>query len=80
MDKEVAKLGPGGTLGQVKDIALKAIEQEKSECAGKMEGLKSQLDKAFDKMGDGAPVRTQKSPLPSGKVLENLINGGRKIR
>jgi hypothetical protein len=75
MDEGVKKLGPSGTLGQVKDIAFQAIEKVKEECKGKMTGLKDQVNKAFEKMGDGAPVRTQKSPLPSGDLLNRLTGG-----
>jgi hypothetical protein len=75
MDSAVKELGPNGTLGQVKDIAFKAIEEVKSECKGKMKGLKDQVNKAFEKMGDGAPVRTQKSPLPKGESLDRLFGG-----
>ncbi|MEP7456975.1 hypothetical protein [Phyllobacterium sp. SB3] len=75
MDSAIKDLGPDGTLGQVKDIALKAIEQVKKDCKGKMDGLKSQVDKAFEEMGDDAPVRTKKSPLPSGDLLDKLFGG-----
>lgn len=76
MDAAVANLGPEATLGQVKDIAMQAIEDVKPECKGKMNDIKSKINEAFEKMGDDAPVRHQKSPLPKGSLLDRLFGRG----
>ncbi|NKC52282.1 hypothetical protein HED63_26690 [Ochrobactrum cytisi] len=76
MDAAVANLGPEATLGRVKDIAMKAIENVKPECKSKMDDIKSKINNAFEKMGDDAPVRHQKSPLPKGDLLDRLFGRG----
>lgn len=76
MDAAVANLGPGARLGDVKDIAMSAIERVKPECKGKINDLKSKVDDAFQNMGDDAPVRHQKSPLPKGDLLDRLFGRG----
>lgn len=76
MDAAIKNLGPDATLGQVKDIAMAAIKKVKPECEGKMDDLKSQVDKAFEKMGDEAPVRHQKRPLPNQNQIDRLFGRG----
>lgn len=58
MDQEVAQLGPGATIEDVKRIAMVVIAEVKPERASKMGNIRRQLDDAFRDMDQAGPVRT----------------------